>query len=90
MDGSRVGVMNALIPGNGGTSCIQKEKRKEKKKQNIMKKAIQGEKGERRERKKKAHLFVLQKLRQVARNLAHLLRSLPLVGMTSLRRGRRH
>ena len=84
--------MNILMPRKVGTSCIQKKKeKKEKKRKSLMKKATQSEEKEKiGERKKRTHLLVPHKLREMAGNLAKTSRSLPIVGMTDLRSRRCH
>ena len=89
MDGSLVGMMKALMPRKGGTSCIQKKKkRKEKAKHH--EESYEVKKKRKEERERRTHLFVLQKLGQMAGNLTKPPRSLPIIGMTHLRRGRHH
>ena len=91
MDGSLVGVMKALILGKGGTFCKKKKrKRKKKRKAKHHEESYEVKKKRKEERERRTHLFVLQKLGQMAGNLAKPPRSLPIIGMTSLRRGRRH
>ena len=68
---------------------LHSKEKKEEKKKSFMKKAIQSDE-ERGERKKRTHLFILQKLREMAGNLTKSPRSLPIIGMTHLRRGRSH
>ena len=72
-------------------NLLHSKKEETKEEKSLMKKATQSEEKERiRERKKRIHLFILQKLGQMAGNLAEPPRSLPIISMTSLRRGRRH